>query len=103
MSADAPMSSEDRISGASVVKLARGVRLHEDPVRGQTVLLAPERAMALDEIAVAIVQALDGERSLDRIVEDFAQKFDAPATEIAGDVMAFVRELAIRRMLEIVE
>ncbi|RVN83523.1 pyrroloquinoline quinone biosynthesis protein PqqD, partial [Sinorhizobium meliloti] len=41
MTADAPV-----ISGSSVVKLARGVRLHEDPVRGQTVLLAPERAMA---------------------------------------------------------
>ncbi|WP_331376315.1 pyrroloquinoline quinone biosynthesis peptide chaperone PqqD [Sinorhizobium chiapasense] len=98
MSADTPV-----ISGASVVKLARGVRLHEDPVRGQMVLLAPERAMALDDIAVAIVQALDGKRSLDRIADDFAAKFDAPAAEIAGDVRAFAHELAIRRLLEIVE
>ncbi|MDK1377851.1 MULTISPECIES: pyrroloquinoline quinone biosynthesis peptide chaperone PqqD [unclassified Sinorhizobium] len=98
MSADTPA-----ISGASVVKLARGVRLHEDPVRGQMVLLAPERAMALDDIAVAIVQALDGKRSLDRIAGDFAAKFDAPVAEIAGDVRAFAQELAIRRLLEIVE
>ncbi|WEX90632.1 pyrroloquinoline quinone biosynthesis peptide chaperone PqqD [Sinorhizobium garamanticum] len=101
MSANA-MNSGARISGASVVKLARGVRLHEDPVRGQMVLLAPERAMALDDIAVAIVEALDGKRNLDRIVADFAAKFDAPAAEIAGDVRAFVQELAIRRLLEIV-
>ncbi|WP_027998105.1 pyrroloquinoline quinone biosynthesis peptide chaperone PqqD [Sinorhizobium arboris] len=97
MTADVPV-----ISGSSVVKLARGVRLHEDTVRGQTVLLAPERAMAVDDIAVAIVQALDGERSLDRIAADFAEKFDAPVEEIAEDVRTFVQELSVRRMLEIV-
>ena len=52
------------IGGVSVIKLAKGVRLREDAVRKQTVLLAPERAIALDEIAVAIVNALDGQRSL---------------------------------------
>lgn len=98
MTADAPA-----ISGSSVVKLARGVRLHEDSVRGQMVLLAPERAMALDEIAVAIVQVLDGKRTLDRIADDFAAQFDAPSAQIASDVKAFIHELAIRRMLEIVE
>lgn len=97
MTADAPV-----ISGSSVVKLARGVRLRADPVRRQTVLLAPERAMALDDIAVAIVQALDGRRSLDRIAADFAAEFDAPADQIASDVQSFAHELAIRRMLEIV-
>lgn len=91
------------ISGSSVVNLARGVRLREDRVRGQTVLLAPERAMALDDIAVAIVQALDGKRSLDRIANDFAAQFGASAAQIASDVKAFIHELAIRRMLEIVE
>jgi pyrroloquinoline quinone biosynthesis protein D len=97
MTAEAPV-----ISGSSVVKLARGVRLREDPVRGQTVLLAPERAMAVDDIAVRIVQALDGKRTLDQIAADFAEEFEAPAVEIADDVKAFVHELAIRRMLEIV-
>ena len=98
MTVDAPV-----ISGSSVVKLARGVRLREDRVRGQTVLLAPERAMALDDIAVTIVQALDGKRSLDRITDDFAAAFQAPAAQIASDVHSFVHELAIRRMLEIIE
>ncbi|MCA1370146.1 pyrroloquinoline quinone biosynthesis peptide chaperone PqqD [Bradyrhizobium sp. BRP14] len=98
MNADAPV-----ISGSSVVKLARGVRLREDPVRGQTVLLAPERAMALDDIAVAIVEALDGERSLDQIADDFAHKFEAPVAQIAEDVKAFVHQLANRRMLEIIK
>ncbi|WP_099864196.1 pyrroloquinoline quinone biosynthesis peptide chaperone PqqD [Pararhizobium haloflavum] len=90
------------IDGATVAKLARGVRLREDAVRGQKVLLAPERAMALDEIAVKIVEALDGERSLDRIADDFAAEFGAPRQRIADDVAAFVQELADRRMLEVI-
>jgi pyrroloquinoline quinone biosynthesis protein D len=89
------------ISGATIAKLARGVRLREDPVRGQTVLLAPERALALDEIAVAIVKALDGERSLDAIAEDFARQFEAPKAEILGDIIGFVEEFSKRRMLEL--
>ena len=89
------------VTAQTIAKLARGVRLREDPVRGQTVLLAPERALALDEIAVMIVKALDGERSLDAIAEEFAVKFEAPKEQIIGDVIAFVDEFSKRRMLEL--
>lgn len=91
------------ISGSSVVRLARGVRLRRDEARGRTVLLAPERAMALDDIAVRIVQALDGERSLDRIAADFAAEFEFPVAKISDDIMAFIRQLTARRLLEIEE
>ncbi|HEU4986019.1 MAG TPA: pyrroloquinoline quinone biosynthesis peptide chaperone PqqD [Rhizobiaceae bacterium] len=90
------------IGGATVARLARGVRLRKDEVRGQMVLLAPERALALDDIAQRIVEALDGERSIDRIAEDFAAAFQAPKEQITADVTAFVQELSDRRMLEIV-
>lgn len=95
-------ASGTAITGASVVKLARGVHVRDDAVRGQKVLLAPERAMALDDIAVTIVGALDGERSLDAIAEDFAKQFNAPVEQISADMIAFVEELSNRRMLEIV-
>lgn len=90
------------VTGATVARLARGVRLREDPVRGQTVLLAPERALALDEIAVAIVKALDGTRDLDTIAADFARQFEAPKEQVLADVIAFIREFSDRRLLEIV-
>jgi pyrroloquinoline quinone biosynthesis protein D len=90
------------VTGATVARLARGVRLREDPVRGHTVLLAPERALALDEIAVAIVKALDGTRDLDTIAADFAREFDAPQDQVLADVIAFIREFSDRRLLEIV-
>ncbi|MBW9089265.1 pyrroloquinoline quinone biosynthesis peptide chaperone PqqD [Rhizobium wenxiniae] len=89
------------VTAQTVAKLARGVRLREDPVRGQTVLLAPERALALDEIAVMIVNALDGERSLDAIAEEFSVKFEAPKDQVLSDMIAFVDEFSKRRMLEL--
>lgn len=91
-----------QVDGAARLRLARGVRLRRDEVRRQAVLLAPERAMALDDVAVRIVEALDGARSLDAIIDGFAETFDAPREEISADVVAFVRELADRRMLEAV-
>jgi pyrroloquinoline quinone biosynthesis protein D len=92
-----------QISGSSVVTLARGVRLRQDEARGRMVLLAPERAMALDDIAIRIVKALDGERSLDHIATDFAAEFGVPIGRILDDVTAFIRQLAARRLLEIAE
>jgi pyrroloquinoline quinone biosynthesis protein D len=89
------------VTAQTIAKLARGVRLREDPVRGQTVLLAPERALALDDIAVMIVKALDGERNLDQICDEFSIKFEAPKEQILADVLAFVDEFSKRRMLEL--
>ncbi len=97
------MSDSVTILASNIVKLARGVRLRVDDVRGQTVLLAPERAMAVDEIAVTIVNALDGVRSIDAICDQFATDYNAPRDQIGGDVLKFVQELANRRMIEVVE
>jgi pyrroloquinoline quinone biosynthesis protein D len=92
---------EAGINGATVAKLARGVRLQRDEVRGRVVLLAPERALALDEVAIKIVEALDGVRTVDQIVDGFVQAYNAPRDQIVGDVTAFLRELADRRMVEL--
>ena len=90
-----------RIDGLTIAKLARGVRLREDAARGQMILLAPERALALDEIAVEIVKALDGVRTLDEIAAEFAQQFGAPKEEILNDMIVFIHDFASRRMLEL--
>jgi pyrroloquinoline quinone biosynthesis protein D len=89
------------MSATMVITLARGVRLREDPVRKQTILLSPENAMALDDIAIKIVEAFDGVRSLDAIAEDFAAQFDAPKADILADVLAFAGELSNRRLIEV--
>ena len=91
------------IDGCTVVHLARGVRLREDTVRNQTVLLAPERVIALDEIAVAIIKEIDGHRNLDRIADDLSRRFEAPKEQVLQDIIAFIREFLNRRTLEIAE
>jgi pyrroloquinoline quinone biosynthesis protein D len=95
-------ATRPEIDDRTVVRLARGVRLREDAVRNQTLLLAPERAIALDEIAVAIIQEIDGHRSLDRIADDLSRRFDAPKEQVLHDIVAFIREFVNRRTLEIV-
>lgn len=80
--------------------LLSGVRTHWDKVRGRWFLLAPERAIALDEIGVAILSEADGERSFAEIVDRLAARYDAPAERIAGDARSFLATLIERRMAE---
>jgi len=88
-----------RISGASVPYLPRGVRLHEDQVRGIRVLLAPERVIQLDPVGHAILSELDGRRSLAEVILTLCARYDAPAEQIEGDVQDFLRDLVDRRMV----
>ena len=78
--------------------LLRGVRTHWDAVRSTWVLLAPERAMALDEIGAAILAETDGETPFGKIVERLAAKYNAPSEQIAADARRFLVGLIERRM-----
>ena len=52
------------IETQDVPYLPRGVRLHECKIRKGWFLLAPERALKMDQIGAAILAAVDGVRSL---------------------------------------
>jgi pyrroloquinoline quinone biosynthesis protein D len=80
--------------------LLRGVRTHWDAVRSTWVLLAPERAIALDEIGAAILAETDGETPFGKIVERLAAKYNAPPEQVATDARHFLVELIERRMAE---
>jgi coenzyme PQQ biosynthesis protein PqqD len=79
--------------------LPRGVRLARDRVRDQTVLLAPEKAVALDIIGEAILSRVTGEASLDEIINDLVATFQAPRDQIAEDVQRFLQALRSRVFL----
>lgn len=81
--------------------LLRGVRPHWDKVRDTWVLLAPERALALDPIGAAILAETDGSATFAEIVARLAQKYNAPAEQIAGDARKFLAGLVERRMAEV--
>jgi len=86
---------------AIVPALPRGVRLRYDESRGQWFLLGPERVFEPDETAVAILQRIDGVRSIEAIAQDLAIAFEADRDEIAADVTEFLRGLADLRMIDL--
>jgi len=94
------MSAPELVDGARPV-LLRGVRTKFDTVRNIWVLLAPERTLKLDQIGAAILAEVDGERSFAEITATLAEKYNAPADQIARDARAFLVSLIERRMAEV--
>ena len=80
----------------SAPRLKPGVRLHRDRVRGRDVLLAPERVVALDETAFAVLKLSDGGTSLSAIAAALAADYDADANEIEADAAALIGDLALK-------
>jgi pyrroloquinoline quinone biosynthesis protein D len=87
------------IADEAVPALPRGVKLRFDQTRNAWVLLAPERVLMPDEIAVEILKRCDGKASVAAIVADLAQAFEAEPAQVRADVEAFLRDLADKRML----
>lgn len=81
-------------------RLPRGVKLHHDAVRDTWMLLAPERAFEIDEVAATVLQLCDGHRAFGAIVDDLAVRYAADRAEIAADVQAMLGDLAEKRVLE---
>lgn len=84
-----------------VPRLARGVRLRHDEARGQWVLLAPERVLNPDPVAVEILKKVDGARSIGLIVDELAAAFTVERQTIATDVDAFLAGLAEKGLIEV--
>ena len=84
---------------ADYPRLAPGVRLHHDQVRGAWVLLSPERIIETEGPAHDILSRCDGSRTMDQIVDELAEQYAAPRAEIATDVEALLAELTAKRMV----
>ena len=87
------------LDACSTPRFLPGVRLHYDQTRDQWVILAPERVIELDDIAHAIVQRCNGERSIATIVAELAGEFDATPDEVGSDVQALIDDLIGKRIL----
>jgi pyrroloquinoline quinone biosynthesis protein D len=83
-----------------IVRLPRGVRLHQDKVRGIPVLLGPERALMLDGIGWAILSELEEALRFSALVERLASRYDAPREQIESDVRSFLDDLQIQRLVD---
>jgi pyrroloquinoline quinone biosynthesis protein D len=87
------------VSEASRPVLPRHARLKFDEVRQRWVILAPERVLAPDEIAVEILQLCDGARSVEQMIDQLAAKYAAERAAIGADVIAMLQDLADKGFL----
>jgi pyrroloquinoline quinone biosynthesis protein D len=94
------MSAVTKLEGSAIPHLPRGVRLKQDEARGEWLLLAPERVIKLDAIALEILKLCDGTATLDGVIDKLAAKYTVERARIETDVRALLNELALKRMLD---
>jgi coenzyme PQQ biosynthesis protein PqqD len=78
--------------------LARGVRLRNDPITGQPVLLFPEGVLPLDEATHDILSRCSGESTVESIILALADEYEIDAATLRRDVCECLEQLR-RRML----
>ena len=79
-------------------RLAPKVRLRVDRVSGQTLLLYPEKGLALNPTAAEICGLCTGELAVRDMIEKLAARHGANDA-LAGEVQAFLQDLAERNLL----
>ena len=89
------------LTSQSIPRLPRGVRLHFDQVREAHVLLAPERAFNVDGNAVAVLQLVDGTRTVGEIAAQLAEKYAAEKSLIETDIGKMIEDLVAKRVMEV--
>jgi len=87
------------VSEASRPVLPRHAKLKFDATRQVWVILAPERVLAPDEIAVEVLQLCDGLRNVGEMVDHLATKYTAERRAISTDVIAMLQDLADKGFL----
>ena len=87
------------VSEASRPVLPRHAKLKFDETRQRWVILAPERVLAPDDVAVEVLQLCDGVRSVAAMIDLLAEKYTADRDAISTDVMAMLQDLADKGFL----
>jgi pyrroloquinoline quinone biosynthesis protein D len=73
--------------------LARGVRLRNDPITGDPLLLFPEGMLPLDDTTQAILSRCTGEATLASIITALAEEYEAGPETVRADVCECLEEL----------
>jgi coenzyme PQQ biosynthesis protein PqqD len=81
-------------------QLAPKVRVRFDRRGQQYMLLYPEKGLALNPTAAAIVSLCTGEHTVEAIVEQLAAKCETePRDRLEKDILAFLQSMADRGLL----
>jgi coenzyme PQQ biosynthesis protein PqqD len=83
-------------------RLAAKARLRVDKLSGKTLLLYPERGLALNETGAEILGLCTGELRVSEIIDTLAARHGAHEA-LAGEVRGFLQDLADRNLLRGIE
>ena len=84
------------VTAETVPRLWRLARLDHDPVRGRPVLLYPEGAVLLNETGKAILELVDGRRSVAEIAAILRERY---GTDVSADVAEYLSYLMVRELI----
>ena len=88
------------LKSETVPVIPNNVRFEFNEVRKEWVLLAPERALYPDPIAIDVLKKCDGKISIQLIGEDLAKKYKAPVEKIIKDIITMLQDLADKGFLK---
>jgi pyrroloquinoline quinone biosynthesis protein D len=81
--------------------LARGVRMRNDPITGEPILLFPEGVLPLDEVTYDILNRCSGESTLGSIILSLADEYEADADTLRRDVCECLDQLRQRMLVRV--
>ena len=84
------------VTPTSVPRLWKLARLDYDAVRGRPVLLYPEGAIFLNDSGKAILELVDGRRTVGEIAAILGERYQQ---DVAGDVTDYLLTLADRELI----
>ena len=83
-----------------IPKFPKHVKFRFNKARKEWVILAPERLVKLDPIAVEILQLVDGEKTVKIIASELSKKFNAPEETILADVKEMLQDLSDKGFIQ---
>ena len=81
----------------AVPRLWRLARIYFDPARQRPVLLYPEGAVLLNDTGRAILELVDGSRTVAEIAAVLSRRYE---TDVTGDVTEYLSRLAERELIQ---